>query len=69
LWTPYIASIKHGEWQYFRIANPFNNENILISVEPLNDSDVDIYVTKGLNTRPTKEIFLKKANAMGGDEM
>jgi hypothetical protein len=69
LWTPLIGKISSGEWQFFRISNPFDEENILISIEPLNDSDVDIYVTKGLNTRPTKNIFLKKSSGIGGDEI
>lgn len=69
LWTPHTGSIESGDWQYFRISNPFSNENILISVEPLNDSDVDVYVTKGLNTRPSQDVFLKKANGLGGDEI
>lgn len=69
LWAPYTGSIKANEWQYFRISNPFEDENVLISVEPLSDGDIDLYVTKGLNTRPSKTVYMIKSNAQGGDEI
>jgi hypothetical protein len=66
---PLSDDIREGEFRYYVFYNSRKDSKILVSLTPLDEGDVDLYVGFGRDERPTLDKYLVHSAQLKSDSV